>query len=79
MTTPHCRSHCRACDTCFSSDEAFDAHRYGTFQTGNRKCRAPEKVRRSGKVALEFVDGTCDNRTDNVASIHTSIWGLIGD
>lgn len=33
MTTP-CRSHCRACNTCFSGDMAFDAHR--TFAEGHK-------------------------------------------
>lgn len=32
----HCRSHCRACGTHFSSDGAFDLHRTGPW--GDRRC-----------------------------------------
>jgi hypothetical protein len=34
--------HCAACCTTFSSNEAFDKHRYGSFE--DRKCRTESEM-----------------------------------
>lgn len=42
-----CRAHCRCCDRCFASDEAFSQHRRGKFSAAEgtfegRHCVAPD-------------------------------------
>ena len=57
VRTVTCRFHCGGCERHFSSEEAFELHRAGSFQKGTRHCRAPETV---GKLVAKSEDGRCD-------------------
>jgi hypothetical protein len=51
-----CTYHCRACNSHFASEEAFDAHRFGPHN-GERVCLEVDQVE---ALAVKSNDGVCD-------------------
>jgi hypothetical protein len=56
MTRLRCSHHCRGCHSCFSSLEAFDAHRVGDHAEG-RYCLDLDSCE---AVVVKFGSGLCD-------------------
>jgi hypothetical protein len=52
VSTPACRYHCRCCRSCFTSLEAFDAHRPRHLARGG--CEWPDDA-----ALVEVEDGVC--------------------
>lgn len=87
--TATCRAHCRGCDTCFSSDIAFDYHRKGDFGFPNespagRHCEVPfeELIHtdgvNEGKPVYEFVIGECRDAHFPKVIKDVKIWTFYG-
>jgi hypothetical protein len=72
MSAAHCRYHCRACGSHFTSLEAFDAHREGPAGS-HRTCTFPELP-----AGVELVEetGVC-NLASDTAEIGVTIYALI--
>lgn len=68
----YCRFHCRACDTHYTSLEAFDAHRRGSHDKNTRYCRPPSMIRK-GSHALTELRGVC-RISDPTKPPRTHVW-----
>jgi hypothetical protein len=57
-----CRSHCRKCNLCFSSDAAFDLHL--THEGGDAYHELPADIRhpKSGVARLDQAPGLCHHQ-----------------
>ena len=75
MTT-FCRYHCRACDSCFVSLGAFDAHRVGEHAENTRECVAPGAL--TGWSTMVEVQGLCRISEPPTARPRV-IWRLLRD
>lgn len=75
--TKTCRAHCRSCDRCFASDDAFDAHRAGRHDAPlgsfeGRRCINPAEDERG---RFDFDEGECRTSEEAVRS-DRRIWFL---
>lgn len=74
----YCRDHCFACGRHFSSLEAFDRHRVGSFRDPDdpRRCTSPIDVtNQTGEAVYEVRDPGACTITDEKPAL---VWGLAG-
>jgi hypothetical protein len=78
MSVAHCTHHCGSCQRHFTSLEAFDRHRVGSFRDPSdpRRCESPiEAVNSAGEPVMEIRDpGACTIVGEKPALV----WGLVG-
>jgi hypothetical protein len=71
-----CRDHCSKCGRHFTSTDAFDAHRIGSFRDPNdpRRCESPEDL--ANRLEKRAENGACTIRDD--ARPPVIVWGIAG-
>ncbi len=72
-----CRYHCTSCGEHFTSLEAFDHHRAGSFGRNRRYCKSPDSARsEKGRVVLQAQTraGVCRLGDPDHALLSVTLW-----